>query len=299
MRLFKGHGGRIGSNALAYSPDGTRPASGASDGSAIIWDLAAAKPVWIIERHEELVTGVGFLHGGAILATTSWDGTVRFWDVAARKQIKKYDTAGMNCLAVSRDGRHLATAGSSRIWGMGSTISRWRVEAGPPVRIVKIANIGLHFDQIGAIAFSPDGSRLASGSADRTTRLWDLPDGESGPVMKSKAWIQGVAFSPDGTRLAVAAGPTVKLHDVETGEELAVLATHRRQTLSVAFTPSGRTLLSGSKDGTVCCWDVAAGRPGAVYRWKIGPVEAVTVAPDGMTAAAGGQDVLVWDLDAD
>ncbi len=300
MMLLKGHGGKIGANALVYSPDGTRLASGAEDGTAIVWDLAAGKPGWIIHKHERLVTGIGWMLGGTVLATGSWDQTVRFWDVAKRKQIKKFDTISMNFLTASPDGLTAAAAGTSGWFTTNERVHLFGAEAGTKVRVTRLSEVGDHDDQIGALAFSPDGKWLASGAADKTTRLWRLPDGEEGPRIKSRAWIQGLAFSPDGKKLAVAAGQMVKMHDALTGEELGVLARHRKQVLSVAFTPSGRTLMSGSKDGTVCCWDVALGKPGAVYRWKVGPVEAVTAAPDGMTAAAGGaEDVVVWDLDAD
>jgi WD40 repeat protein len=69
---------------------------------------------------------------------------------------------------------------------------------------------------------------------------------------------------------------------------------------TLAFTPDGRTFLSGGADGTVRQWDTTSGRQVAAWRWEIGPINAVAVAPDGQTAACGGDKsaVVVWDLDA-
>jgi WD40 repeat protein len=81
----------------------------------------------------------------------------------------------------------------------------------------------------------------------------------------------------------------------------ATLSGHTWTVYDLAFTPDGRTLISGSADGTVRQWDVAAGRERRSYRWQTSWVTCVAVAPDGMTAAAGSADhtVVVWDVDDD
>jgi WD40 repeat protein len=69
---------------------------------------------------------------------------------------------------------------------------------------------------------------------------------------------------------------------------------------ALAFAPDGRTLLSGSPDRTVRCWDVASGRELAAYDWQLGQVATVAFAPDGLTAAAAGEGgaIALWDVEA-
>src|SRR5262249_48585534 len=159
--------------------------------------------------------------------------------------------------------------------------------------------LGGHEEEIGYLAFSADGTLLASGSADCTTRVWDAVTGEERFRWKQRGWIRGLKFAPDGRALAAGAGRTVKVWDLTTGKERTTLAKGHRETIfTLAYSPDGRFLATGSKDGSVRFWDLTTGRDRA-FRWKIGEVHALAFAPDGMTAAAdgGGGDIVVWDVD--
>jgi WD40 repeat protein len=203
------------------------------------------------------------------------------------------EEAGVNCLAVSADGSLVAAAGGGFL-ASGQAVSLWDAKT-----YARLAPVGEHDDEIGAVALSPDGRWLASGSADCTTLLWELPSGREAARLKHPAWVQGLAFAPDGGTLAVAVGRRVVLWDVRERRQRAALTGHRNTVLSVAFTPDGRALLSGSRDGSVRRWVLADGGRPANFRWKVGSVEAVVCAPDGMTAAAGGDSgtIVVWDLE--
>src|SRR2546421_475995 len=133
--------------------------------------------------------------------------------------------------------------------------SRWRRRRGTAPR-ARVAVLRGHADTVGRVAFSADGKLLASGSGDKTIRLWDAQTHEVLKSIPVGSTVFGVAFSPDGTRLAAACRDnTVRLIDVATCQEVAELRGHTDYVHAVAWSPDGTCLVSGSGDGTVRIWD--------------------------------------------
>ncbi len=157
-----------------------------------------------------------------------------------------------------------------------------------------------HQNWVCSVAFSPDGTRLVSGSADRTIRLWDVSTGECLETLSGHGHgVWSVAFSPDGTRLiSGSADRTLRLWEVSTGEALQILKGHEHGVWSVAFSPDGQLIASGSADQTVRLWDVSTGECQQTLVGHSNWVWRVAFSPDGQLIASGSADqtVRLWKV---
>ncbi len=155
-----------------------------------------------------------------------------------------------------------------------------------------------HGDYVSSVIFSPDGQTLASGSADKTVKLWDTKTGKELVTFKGHGdRVSSLAFSPDGRTLASgSADKTVRLWEVKTARELASLKGHGLYVLSVIFSPDGRTLASGGLDKMVKLWDAKTGQELATFKGHRSTVHSVAFSPDGRTLASGSADgtVKLW-----
>jgi WD domain, G-beta repeat/AAA domain len=155
-----------------------------------------------------------------------------------------------------------------------------------------------HSSVIRAVAWSPDGTTLASGSDDNTVKVWAWPSGELLRTLAGHSdWVWAVAWSPDGTTLASGSDDkTVKVWAWPSGELLRTLANHSSVIRAVAWSPDGMTLASGSWDNTVKVWAWPSGELRRTLVGHSGPVLAGAWSPDGKTLASGSNDktVKVW-----
>jgi hypothetical protein len=234
------HGSSV--SAVAFSPDGTRVASGSSDGSARVFDAATGAEIARLD-HDDSVSAVAFSPDGTRVATGSYDDSARVFDAATGTEISRLDHgSGVRAVAFSPDGTRVAT---------GSSDDSARVfDAATGTEIARLD----HDDSVSAVAFSPDGTRVATGSSDDSARVFDAATGTEIARLDHGNKVSAVAFSPDGTRVATGSSDgSARVFDAATGTEIARLD-HGSLVPAVAFSPDGTRVATGSSDGSAQVW---------------------------------------------
>ena len=155
--------------------------------------------------------------------------------------------------------------------------------------------------QFESVAFSPDGTKMLSGSFDGTIHLWSVETGKELKVFRGhNNQVNSIAFSPDGTKIVSGSrNETICLWSVETGKELKVFRGHTNNITSVAFSPDGTKIVSGSWDTTVRLWSIETGEELKVLEGHSSYVTSVAFSPDGTKIVSGSYDetIRLWSVE--
>lgn len=272
-------------DAAALSPDGKLLAA-SLDGALVFYDYqtraAIGDPLPIGDPADILA----FSPDGSLLARTNRSGTIRIWNVQARKWIGS---------VIRRDGFVLAVAFTpgnkelTTIWSDGS------------LRAYAIPNLGptgepMSFEEIASAAFSPDLKTVVTGHRNGTISVHKL-DATLHPIgisVGTSEWLNDVVFSPDGRTLAVADDYGVTLRNVESQTEKRSKGIYGA--VSIAFAADGKTLAAAGREG-VKFWNVVTDEVTNVPSEKKEPYNLdIALTPDGSLAAYSGDSLTLWDL---
>jgi WD40 repeat protein/serine/threonine protein kinase len=298
--------------SIDVSPDGATIAVAGQANSIFLYDLATGRLKATLSGHEGAVESVAFSPDGKLLASASWDRTVRLWSAETGKILVVLRGHSHQVLSArfSPDGKLLATADGQ--WdvphekNLPGEIKLWDVASHREVRSLRG-----HVSSIYALAFSPDGKTLASGSTDQTVKLWDTASGElretivPGESGASSGMGAGFSRASEAVRATMNSFPerTVrKDRENETPPRPKVILPHGSniEVWSAAYSPDGKTLITGTSGGALLRWDVeklpGGGRP---LDGSFSPVSKIAFAPDGKIFATANWDhsLNLWDAD--
>ncbi len=298
------HSGAV--ETLQFDPESRWLATGSRDNVVELYELddldTPNSESLNLGGHEGPITSLDFSQDSSWLATGSDDGTARLWDLddLATRPAVLGEEGDVADLAFSLDGRFLATGMTDRI----AMHLRLVDDPASPQRLFE-DHPRANFELAGvtAVAFSPDGQRIAAGAGDEIVRVWDLddPDGTEPLRLPASEFVTDLAFSLDRRWLAVGIkNQSAWLWDLEDLSEPMELPGHDVEVTSLAFSPGSEWLATASWDTAVLLWslDDLDSNPRRLED-HADLVTAVVFSPDGRRLATGSEDetVRIWNLD--
>ncbi|CCG83142.1 U3 snoRNP-associated protein Utp1 [Taphrina deformans PYCC 5710] len=258
-------------NCVTYSPDGQRVVTASEDGKIKVWDIRSGFCLVTFTDHTSAITDIHFAKKGNVLFSASLDGSIRAWDLVRYRNFRTFTAAErvqFSCLAVDPSGE-IVCAGSTDSYD----IYMWSVQTGQ-----LIDTLSAHEGPVCSLHFAGEGGVLASGSWDKTVRIWNVFSRKvTVEPLNLSIEIQTVAFRPDGKEICVATlDGQLSFWDVTEAQQTTVIDGRRdisggrrpddRMTAanninsksfrSVCYTADGSAILASGNSKYICIYDV-------------------------------------------
>ena len=292
--VYRTHTARV--NAVAWSPDGQKVASGSDDKLVLICDRTG-KTLLTYSGHTGHVNAVAWSPDGQYIASGGADKTVQIWDATSGTLVFTYTghSAAVNAVAWfpdPTDDRLFVASGSD-----DKTAQAWFGTTGE-----QFLNYPLHSAEVTCVAWSPDTLKLASGSWDTELHVCSTINNDAfrigDEIFSFKGHtkeINAIAWSPDGTRIASAGGDNVVqvCNGIDGSSVDYPFRQHGAPVQSVAWSPDGNSIVSGSDDKTARVWDATTGVLTFAYKHHSDAILSLAWLPDSTLVASGSADTTV------
>lgn len=272
--ILKQQGHYDSTNCIAHSPDGQKIITAADDGKIKVWDANSGFCIVTFTEHMSGVTACQFAKRGNVLFTASLDGSIRAWDLVRYRNFRTFTAPKrlqFTSLAVDPTGE-IVCAGSLDSFD----VHVWSVQTGQ-----LLETLPGHEGPVSALAFTADGATLASGSWDKTVRVWDIfSRTQASEPFEQSSDVLSIAFRPDGKELSVATmDGQLSFWSLEEGLQKQLIdgkkdisggrkATDRRTAANsttvkhfknITYSADGTCVLGGGNSKYICLYDVASG----------------------------------------